>query len=220
MIYLQLGTSRLEYLPDNVLEEFIKPCWVHLGDPEPPPEWASKMKHWVKRTLQLERKLKRSKINCHFEPFFWQKSCRLPFSDKEVTFVFSEHFFEHLFMDEGYELFKEIHRILCSGGVCRTVVPDADLRNKPESIGFPSRQMSWTHPDKHKTRWNVYSLTFILKLAEFQVFPVRFLDREGNEHNYCNKLSLRSIINPEAFGIVSRIDYIIRPSSLIIDAVK
>jgi predicted SAM-dependent methyltransferase len=49
---------------------------------------------------------------------------RLPFPDASVDLCYSEHFFEHLFPDEGQFHLTEVHRILKPGGRYRIVVPD------------------------------------------------------------------------------------------------
>jgi predicted SAM-dependent methyltransferase len=49
---------------------------------------------------------------------------RLPFRNGSVDLCYSEHFFEHLFPDEGQFHLNEVHRILKPGGRYRVVVPD------------------------------------------------------------------------------------------------
>ena len=50
----------------------------------------------------------------------------LPFPNRSVDFIFSEHFIEHLSYDKGLFFLKEAHRILKPGGVIRTAFPDID----------------------------------------------------------------------------------------------
>lgn len=45
---------------------------------------------------------------------------RLPYEDASVDFIFSEHFIEHLSVNDGVEFFKECFRVLKPGGVVRT----------------------------------------------------------------------------------------------------
>ena len=49
---------------------------------------------------------------------------KLPFKDNSVTFIFSEHFIEHITVDEGIKFFKGCFRILKPGGVLRLSTPD------------------------------------------------------------------------------------------------
>lgn len=48
----------------------------------------------------------------------------LPFPNESVDLCYSEHFFEHLYPDEGLSHLREVRRVLRSGGVYRLVVPD------------------------------------------------------------------------------------------------
>ena len=48
----------------------------------------------------------------------------LPFEDASVDFIYSEHFIEHLSLDEARFYFKECHRVLKPGGVVRTATID------------------------------------------------------------------------------------------------
>jgi len=48
----------------------------------------------------------------------------LPYKDNSVDFIYSEHFIEHLSIDEAISFFKECYRVLKHGGVIRTATPD------------------------------------------------------------------------------------------------
>lgn len=48
----------------------------------------------------------------------------LPYAAKTVDFIFSEHFIEHLTLDEGASMFREFARVLKPGGVVRVATPD------------------------------------------------------------------------------------------------
>jgi predicted SAM-dependent methyltransferase len=50
----------------------------------------------------------------------------LPFDDNSVDFIFNEHFFEHLTVEEAQTAFKDIKRVLKPGGVLRTAMPDLE----------------------------------------------------------------------------------------------
>lgn len=48
----------------------------------------------------------------------------IPLIDKTADFVYSSHFFEHLFKQDAERLLTECHRALKSGGIVRICVPD------------------------------------------------------------------------------------------------
>jgi len=54
----------------------------------------------------------------------WDLRNPLPFEENSVDFVFNEHFFEHLTVEEGQETMKDIMRVLKPGGVMRIAMPD------------------------------------------------------------------------------------------------
>lgn len=49
---------------------------------------------------------------------------RLPFADRSVELVFSEHFIEHVTRERGVKILRECVRILRPGGVLRISTPD------------------------------------------------------------------------------------------------
>jgi predicted SAM-dependent methyltransferase len=215
---LQLGASRLEHLPLSTLRYFLDKSWVHLGDA---PDAPSPLKRLVRRIRQLRRGIPNTTTlyeRTNFQPFYYRKGEDLPFDDSSINFVFSEHFFEHLFFDESIALFRECWRVIKLHGVLRVSVPDADLRTyeAPERAGYPSRRLPFTHPNKHKTRWSIYLLSEALGLCGFEVRPLRYCDRDG-----------RYIQNqPEQYGgcpetqLVSDLGYLRRSDSLIVDGIK
>ena len=213
---LQLGASRPEFLPDHALKHFLNKRWMHLGDA---PDSPSKLRQWV-RQRQLNKRgirdTRRLYESTNFETWFYQKGAQLPFPDDQFDFVFSEHFFEHLFFDEALGLMKECHRVLARGGVMRVVVPDADLRTyeKPEPVGYPKPKLSYNHPNKHKTRWSVYMLTEALRICGFEPVPIHFCDRDGRFHKMPIK---HSGCDNE---VIRTIEYVRRPNSLIVDGLK
>jgi predicted SAM-dependent methyltransferase len=156
----------------------------------------------------------------YFMPFYYKKGNYLPFKDGSFNYIFSEHFLEHLFLDEALSLFRECYRVTRWNGVVRTCVPDADLRPTPEPVGHPARQMPYTHPDKHKTRWSVYSLSEILRLAGFEPVPVRYYDKMSQYHELSPpdlKEIYQSCADPE---IALDFRHIQRKDSLIVDGIK
>jgi predicted SAM-dependent methyltransferase len=233
---LQLGTSRFENLPPAIVATFAQPSWVSLGEAPPKESSVDNLPRKRSRFVQALSSLKRRKRRVdptlyrrtNFIAYYFQEGIYLPFRDQSLTFVFSEHFFEHLFMDEAFELFRECYRVLQRGGVMRTVVPDADLRvyEPPESVGVgrdghaKGLELPWTNPNKHKSRWSIHNLPLLLDHAGFAAIPLTYCDREGQLHQR----------NPQTLGdcyancvdaeMVFRMDYLLRPLSLVVDAIK
>lgn len=164
----------------------------------------------------------------NFIAYYFRPSVFLPFRDQSFTFVFSEHFFEHLFMDEAFELFRECHRVLRPGGVMRTVVPDADLRSyePPESVGLgrdgraKGLALPWTNPNKHKSRWSIHNLPLLLSHSGFSTIPLTYCDREGQLHRRDPRALSDDYANCVDAEMVFRMDYLLRPQSLVVDAIK
>lgn len=51
---------------------------------------------------------------------------QLPYADNSVDFIFSEHFIEHIAVDDAVKFFKECFRVLKLGGVMRVGTPSLD----------------------------------------------------------------------------------------------
>lgn len=215
---LQLGTSRLEFLPKAALQAFCDKSWLHYGDE---PYTASWLRAAVRKWRQRRRGITDPAAlyaKTNFEPFYYRKGDRLPVPDGSMGFIFSEHFFEHLFFDEAVALMRDCHRMLSNNGVLRIVVPDSELRTyePPETPGFPDQKMSFNHPHKHKTRWTVYALSEVLSLTGFDPRPIRYCDRDGK---YIRGEPKPYDDCPER-EMVGTFSYLQRPDSLIVDGVK
>jgi predicted SAM-dependent methyltransferase len=65
----------------------------------------------------------------------------LPFESDSVDFIFSEHFIEHLEPMDAVAFFQETKRVLRSGGVMRTAMPD--LHHLCENYLGDWRNMPW-----------------------------------------------------------------------------
>lgn len=214
---LQLGTSRLEFLPEVALRAFLDKSWMHLGDA---PYEASWLRALIRKIRQRRRGITDPQAlyaQTNFAPFYYRKGDRLAIDDDAMGFIFSEHFFEHLFFDEAVALMRECHRMLKVGGVLRIVVPDSELRTyePPEVPGFPDQKMSFNHPHKHKTRWTVYALTEVLTMVGFEPHAVRFCDRDG-KYTRGEPKQYDGCTEP----LVADLSYLQRPDSLIVDGLK
>jgi predicted SAM-dependent methyltransferase len=243
---LQLGTSRLELLEPQVLQFFLDKTWLHLGDTAAPELGGAlrrvgrflnraraqgvlpvlrdgiravrRRRQWARQPCSTEEVYGRT----HFRDFYFRKGEGLPFADASFAFIYSEHFFEHLFFDEALALLKECHRLLRPNGVLRTIVPDADLRTyeRPEVAGFPGPHLPVNHPDKHKTRWSVYLLGEALQVAGFETVPLRFCDRDGR-YVRRHPAEVRDAYGPGVDEkVVFELGYVRRLDSLIVDGIK
>jgi predicted SAM-dependent methyltransferase len=157
----------------------------------------------------------------NFEPWYYRRGQQLPYPDRMFTYVFSEHFFEHLFLDEAVDLLRECRRVMTEGGVIRTCVPDADLRTyePPEPIGFPDRRMSFSHPSKHKTRWNVYALCEALRMADLQPIPLTYCDRDGRYCEYDPRDLEANYSGCSDREVVFSMSHVYHKRSLIVDGI-
>ncbi len=235
----------MDKLSPMARKHFLKPGWVHFGDAAgEPPSWSK-----VRQLLRdygwanfgkicwtvLQRKLAQRQAaaaepaepmgakSADVRPFYYRKGDALPFAAAEIDFVYAEHFFEHLFLDEAMALLREVHRVLAPGGVVRIASPDADLRTDqpPEPAGFPYVKMPFTHPEKHKTRWSVYSLSEALRMAGFRPLPLRYHDVDGKFHDR-SPASARDEYPAELkeAEFVLTLDYLQRARSLIVDGIR
>ncbi len=230
---LHIGASRFERLAPQTIEMIADSSWVHLGDAEV--DWKTKFKtevqqgNWrfaartVYRTvkpLHPPQQLREFYSKTDFRGFYYQTGDKLNFEDNTFDFIYSEHFLEHFFMDEALELVKEFYRILKPYGVVRTVVPDADLRTYDKMELLPKQGRSWTHPEKHKTRWSIYSLPLIIKMAELMPRPIMYCDKYGKFFNLTPSESDLEYHQSKDKRFVFSLDYIQRLPSLIVDGIK
>ena len=204
---LHLGSGRLEKLTVAAANTFLNKDWINLGDLE--------LRNPNNRPL-IE--VDYSKIN--YQPFFYKLGDSLPFKDETFTFIFSEHFFEHLFFEHALGLFKECYRVMQQGGIIRVVVPDADLRPVPEMIGFPSPLIGYDQPKKHKNRWSIYNLRPALELSGFRVSPIKYYDLHGVLTDTTENIDLKYYNGSPDDFLITDFSYIKRKNSLIVDGIK
>jgi len=50
----------------------------------------------------------------------------LPYEDNSISFIYNEHFIEHVTVNEAVNIMKEFHRVLKKNGVMRIATPDLD----------------------------------------------------------------------------------------------
>ncbi len=211
---LHIGASRIQ-LAMPKLQALRTADWIHLGEPESIEESVAR-----NSALHPDESIK---VLGQYVSFYYKKGNILPFADNYFTFAFSEHFFEHLFLDEAGELLKECFRILQPGSCLRIAVPDADLRTymAPEPAAWSTGDQRWIHPDKHKTRWSIYSLSYVLEQIGFATRGVVFCDKQGQYHVDAPCLEDEFYRECHDQELVMQISYVDRfHDSLIVDAVK
>jgi predicted SAM-dependent methyltransferase len=103
--------------------------------------------------------------------------------------------------------------------VIRISVPDADYRTyaAPEPVGYPSPKVPWSHHQKHLMRWNVDSLSEVLRIAGFTPRPVIYCTQNGEFHQELPGAEATDTLEPE---LLSRTDYMRRLPSLVVDGIK
>jgi predicted SAM-dependent methyltransferase len=217
---LQLGTSRLEKLSPSARAIFVNRSWIHLGDPPQP--FFERIGRIILRGDPLFARTMYEETD--FRDFFFQPGSNLPFEDDSFTFIYSEHFFEHLTPSLARELLRECYRVLKVGGVLRTVVPDAILRTyePPEEVGHPKHRPEG-HPQKHLVRFTLDTLTSAIEECGFRTIPLDHCTPEG-KHIQRSPASLRKeyvqSVDCADWDIVADTSYIMRLPSLMVDAVK
>ena len=231
---LHLAASRFERLSHEATSLICQPGWTHLG--EPPIDWAAEVREqfrfgcwtsglrlWLASSYRRwkprysETELQRFHSSCEFREFYFEAGKHLAFDDNEFDFIFSEHFFEHLWLPDAIALLRECRRILKPGGVIRTCVPDADLRSyaPPEMSGYPSSRVPWSHHQKHRTRWSIFSLSEALKLVGLEARPVMWCDDRGCFHH-----KMPSCAGHPTAALLGTLDYFRRLPSLIVDGIS
>ena len=232
---LHLAASRFERLEPQTIELMADPSWIHLGESES--TWQSRLRNsfqvgnWMTCARILYRAIQPRYTseqiaafyeNTDFRTFNYRSGDRFDFPENTFDFIYSEHFLEHLFIDEALELLKESRRILKPGGVMRIVTPDADLRiyEKPERAGFPGNRVPWVHPDKHKSRWSIYSLNLVMEIANLKPYPLMYCDKYGQFVKSIPSEGATEYTHSADKLLIHSFDYIRRLPSLIVDGIK
>ena len=111
-------------------------------------------------------------------------SSEWPFRDASVVAVNSEHFLEHLTVEEAESYFRQVHRVLRPGGVVRTSTPDLEglcrtyLAAQNDTLAAHRRHgySARTHADMlnnyfylwdHRHIWDFESLRLLLEDTGF-----------------------------------------------------
>lgn len=86
----------------------------------------------------------------------WDIRRGLPFPDRSLKGVFSEHCLEHFSLPAAQELVREIRRVLAPGGTVRLVVPDGELylRTYARQLGGdPSQPFPFQETEQQNPLW-------------------------------------------------------------------
>jgi len=120
----------------------------------------------------------------------------LPFRNNSVSFIYSEHFFEHLeYPADTGTFLRESLRVLVPGGQFRVGVPDTEwpllaYANRDETY-FQFVQQRW-HPASCDTRMH----------------SINFHFRQGSEHKYAYDFeTLAKILTQTGFARVERSEF-------------
>lgn len=74
---------------------------------------------WINIDNNSDHNIQRLDLN-------WDMRNPLPFPEESVDFIFNEHFFEHLPVDDGVKTMQELRRVLKPGGVMRIAMPNLE----------------------------------------------------------------------------------------------
>jgi predicted SAM-dependent methyltransferase len=112
----------------------------------------------------------------------WDASQPLPFADQSCTFIYNEHFLEHLTIDQGIAFLQECYRLLLPGGVLRIAMPCLETLVR-KYLSEDWRNQDWL-------QWNDYQ--FIQTRAEMINIGFRWwghqwlYDREELHRRLCD----------------------------------
>lgn len=124
---------------------------------------------------------------------------RLPFADCCFQGIYSEHFFEHLYIEDAKSFLSECIRILQPGGFIRLSVPDGELylRNYFENKEWMLQQIDargWMHEPERKLRTPMELVNDVF--------------RQKLQHQYCYDFETISLLLNEAgFKNISRVTF-------------
>ncbi|MCS6893023.1 MAG: methyltransferase domain-containing protein [Deltaproteobacteria bacterium] len=143
----------------------------------------------------------------------------LPYLDNTVDGIYSEHFIEHITMEECLRLFSECLRVLKPGGIIRSSTPDLDYViysyfNHSEAVNA-----HWTSI----ATWgkSVPSKSFLFNMA-FTCWGHRYIYNYSELKKLLETVGFKDVKKVEfqksSFRPFEGIDY--RENSLIVEAVK
>lgn len=78
-------------------------------------------KGWINIDNNSDNNIKEGRLDLN-----WDLRNPLPFDNDSVDFIFNEHFFEHLEVEEAKSVIPDLMRVLKPGGVLRIAMPDLE----------------------------------------------------------------------------------------------
>lgn len=100
--------------PGNLLKKYKGPIKLNIGC------GTDYKDGWVNIDNNSDNNIDKLDLN-------WDLRKPLPFKDGTVDFIFNEHFIEHLTVEEGQDVIKNLMRLLKVGGVLRIATPDLEV---------------------------------------------------------------------------------------------
>ena len=170
----------------------------------------TRMEGWI--NIDIESNLKPDLIHDASKPF--------PYQNNSIDFIHSEHFIEHMTVEQGLAFLKEAYRILKPGGVLRTATFDMSIFLKCHAQDNPNWKKDSGLEDVGlgfiKTR--IESLNINMRWWGHQyVYDVEELDRRLRESGFNNIISCeyRQSAYSELINMENR-----KQSNLILEAIK
>lgn len=130
------------------LQEFKKPYKLHVGC------GSIKFDHWI--NLDIENKYGKTDV-------VWNVAQGFPFIDSEsCSLIYSEHFLEHLKIDEAKIFLSECYRTLKKNGVVRIAIPSLEyVINKYQSEDWKNQDwLTWKGHEFIQTRAEMINVSF------------------------------------------------------------
>lgn len=80
----------------------------------------------------------------------------LPFNDESVDYIYSSHFFEHVFKEDAQKLIKESFRVLKKGGIIRIGVPDLERVVSMYQNGEKEKALSILYSESKRSHYSYH----------------------------------------------------------------
>lgn len=98
---------------ENILERTKGPIKLNVGC------GTDYKKSWINIDNNSDDNIEKLDVN-------WDMRNPLPLVDGTVDFIFNEHFFEHMSVEEALPIMRDLMRVLKPGGVLRIAMPDLE----------------------------------------------------------------------------------------------
>ena len=100
----------------------------------------------------------------------------IPLNDGVANYIYSSHFFEHLYRKDAINLFKECHRVLKNGGILRISVPDLEYAISLYEVGRKDEMLQNyffvededNHYSRHKYMYDFEMINLLLSEIGFR----------------------------------------------------